>query len=189
MIIDAVISILPLVLAAAVNMVFVRSSLLSSLARPIDGGRCWRDGRPLLGANKTWRGALGMIVLAMIFQVLCGILYTTSPWLTSHDLAHISHANTVTNNLWIGALLGAAYMVGELPNSFAKRRLNIDPGASSDWRQFLADHFDSVIMVALAALLFVPLSAEQFVALVLTGGLIHVAVTYILYRTGIKQEI
>ena len=46
----------------------LRWNLLAALARPLDGGRCWR-GRRLLGDNKTWRGALCMtagVVLATV---------------------------------------------------------------------------------------------------------------------------
>ena len=90
---------------------------------PIDGGRSFR-GRRLFGDNKTWRGAvvtIGTTVLAAWgvaqLSACCWSLPMLVPFSAEHPL------------LW-GLLLGTGYIVGELPNSFAKRQLGIAPGAS-----------------------------------------------------------
>jgi CDP-2,3-bis-(O-geranylgeranyl)-sn-glycerol synthase len=70
-------------------------------AAAIDGGRQWRDGRPVLGPSKTWRGLLAAIVLTAL----------AAPWLGFPVQA--------------GAALGGLAMVGDALASFAKRRLGI----------------------------------------------------------------
>jgi len=75
-------------------------------ARPIDGGRTWRDGRPLLGSHKTWRG--------LAAAVLAGA--AMAPWL---GLA-----------VWRGALAGLLAIAGDAASSFVKRRLGRPSGAS-----------------------------------------------------------
>ena len=68
---------------------------------PVDGGLMWRDGRPLFGKSKTWRGLVSSI----------GLTSLVAPWL---DLA-ISTA----------ALFALSSMMGDLASSFCKRRLGL----------------------------------------------------------------
>ncbi|MEN9314334.1 MAG: hypothetical protein RIS35_727, partial [Pseudomonadota bacterium] len=77
------------------------------LSRPIDGGRCWRDGRRLLGASKTWRG-----------------------------LAASAIATAAVSEWWLGEprtglLVAALAMAGDLSSSFLKRRLGLRSGADA----------------------------------------------------------
>ena len=114
----------PIVAAGLVHLVVLKLDLLPGLRRlPIDGGRSFR-GRRLFGDNKTWRGAVVTIATTTLaawalaeLSGCCWQLPTLAPFAESHPLA------------W-GLLLGAGYIVGELPNSFAKRQLGIAPGAS-----------------------------------------------------------
>ncbi len=68
---------------------------------PVDGSRCFPDGRPLLGPSKTWRGIVAAIVLTPPAALLLGIPFSA------------------------GLLLGAGAMAGDVLSSFIKRRLNI----------------------------------------------------------------
>lgn len=73
---------------------------------PIDLG--WKlpaEGRPLLGASKTWRGLLG--------AVLCAGM--TAP--------------IMNMPIRIGLLIGLWAMLGDLLSSFMKRRAGLSPGA------------------------------------------------------------
>ena len=73
------------------------------LARPIDAGRYFLDGRPLLGRSKTWRGlVLGSMGPALLAPVLG---YTWQ----------------------LGLQFGLASMLGDLLSSFIKRRMDIPP--------------------------------------------------------------
>ena len=77
----------------------------SRMARPLDGGRRFRDGKPLLGAHKTWRGLFVSVVSGALFGWLLGF----GPLL--------------------GTLAGLAAMLGDCATSFAKRRLDRLSGA------------------------------------------------------------
>ncbi|CRI64161.1 CDP-diglyceride synthetase [Thiocapsa sp. KS1] len=97
-----------LALVVWANGVPVLARLLSGhrFGRPLDGGRIFRDGRPLLGASKTWRGLGAALLTTPILATLLGL-----PWL-----------------LGLIAALGA--MSGDLFASFIKRRLGRRPSES-----------------------------------------------------------
>ena len=74
------------------------------LARAIDGGLILRDGYPLLGSSKTWRGLIAAIILSTCASIIVGLPRQA------------------------GALAGAFAMAGDCLSSFAKRRLGLGPG-------------------------------------------------------------
>jgi CDP-2,3-bis-(O-geranylgeranyl)-sn-glycerol synthase len=76
-------------------------------AWPIDGGRKFIDGRPLLGASKTWRGAVSALVLCTLAAPVLGL---------SADA---------------GALMALGAMAGDAGSSFVKRRLAIPPSGQA----------------------------------------------------------
>ena len=63
-----------LILISAANMAPVICERVwgTRFAGPIDGGLVLRDGHPLLGPSKTWRGVVAAIVLASCAAVLIG---------------------------------------------------------------------------------------------------------------------
>ena len=98
--------------AALAHAPVLRFDLLAWLRRPIS--------ERLFGANKTWRGALvmtcGPVPLAIALDRLPAYRRRLPPAvLTAGPLA-------------TGLLLGLSSWLGELPNSFVKRRLGIPPG-------------------------------------------------------------
>ena len=99
---------LPVLGAVVLHAPVLTFDLLKPLKRPIDAGRGF------FGDNKTWRGALVMctgVVLAtlLVFDLLPDELQDEPP-------------------LLVGLLIGLGTVLGELPNSFLKRRLGIAPG-------------------------------------------------------------
>ena len=66
-----------LILISAANgaPVLLARLLGARFAHPIDGGIVLRDGHPLLGRSKTWRGLAAAILLAACVAVLIGL-----PW-------------------------------------------------------------------------------------------------------------
>jgi hypothetical protein len=93
--------------------------LLKPLKRPLDGGATV-GGRRVFGDNKTWRGALFMIS----GPALAALALTRWPAFRDALPGDVADAAPL---LW-GALVGLGVVVGELPNSFLKRRLGIAPG-------------------------------------------------------------
>ncbi len=105
---------LPVLGAPLLHAPVLALDLLPALKRPIDGGRNW------FGDNKTWRGALFMV--AGVVLAALALRAWPAYW---HDLPRgIRDAGPLA----FGALLGAGIVLGELPNSFLKRRLGVSPG-------------------------------------------------------------
>jgi CDP-diglyceride synthetase len=93
--------------------------LLKPLKRPLDGGASI-GGRRVFGDNKTWRGAIFMV----LGPALAALVLTR--WGAYRDALPDAVADAAPL-LW-GALVGLGVVVGELPNSFLKRRLDMAPG-------------------------------------------------------------
>lgn len=114
----------PLVFSGAVSGVVLRYDLLPGLKRPIDGGRSFR-GRRIFGASKTWRG----IAVAVAGCVTAAAIQTC--WLSGLAgplaVAELRGADVVP----FGIAMGLGAMLGELPNSFVKRRLDMAPGGTT----------------------------------------------------------
>jgi CDP-2,3-bis-(O-geranylgeranyl)-sn-glycerol synthase len=110
---------LPVLGAPLAHAPVLRFNLWPRLARPIDGGRTFR-GRRLLGENKTWRGAAVMFAGVMIATIALQRSRRYRVRLPSE----LQDASPVVT----GSLLAASVVVGELPNSFLKRQLDIAPG-------------------------------------------------------------
>jgi CDP-2,3-bis-(O-geranylgeranyl)-sn-glycerol synthase len=96
-----------LVLILLANGLPALLGLLLGRARPLDGGRTWSDGRPVLGQSKTWRGLFASLLATPLAGLALGI-----PWYLG---------------LWVA--LGA--MFGDLVASFIKRRLGLRSGESA----------------------------------------------------------
>jgi CDP-2,3-bis-(O-geranylgeranyl)-sn-glycerol synthase len=72
-------------------------------AWPLDGGRTFADGRPLLGASKTVRGVVLSLLACSLLAPVLGF-----SWL-------------------LGLTFAAASMAGDAASSFVKRRLDVPP--------------------------------------------------------------
>lgn len=89
-----------LLLAVANGAPVLAKNLLGNfLARPVDGGALFLDGRPLFGASKTLRGVALSLLATAIFAPFVGCARAT------------------------GVMIAAAAMAGDLFSSFIKRRL------------------------------------------------------------------
>src|SRR4051812_12724010 len=112
-------TLLPVIGAPLAHAPVLRFDLLRSLKRPMDGGRTV-GGRRILGDNKTWRGA---VVMAAGVEAAALALHRSAAYRRRLPPEVRDARPAVT-----GALLGVATVAGELPNSFAKRRLGVAPG-------------------------------------------------------------
>jgi CDP-2,3-bis-(O-geranylgeranyl)-sn-glycerol synthase len=109
----------PIVGSLALQAPVLRGDLLAPLARPIDGGATFR-GRRVLGDNKTWRGALVMFSGAVLAALV--LSHSARYWSGVPD--EIRRAGPLV----FGALVGLGTVLAELPNSFLKRQIGIEPG-------------------------------------------------------------
>ncbi len=161
----------PIIVAGILHMLVIRFDLLPWLKIPIN--------TQAFGANKTLRGFVVMPILGMLGL----LLFKNSP--SFQSLAPPSF-----NPYALGMMLGLAYVLFELPNSWIKRRLGIAPGEQSAKYQiafFVGDRIDSAIGCALVYWSF-GFDPNCFYLIPL-GVIIHPMVTVPLYLLGIKKKI
>lgn len=186
------ISMLPVILGASLNMAFCKAPIFNQLRQPIDGDRLFSDGQPFFGPNKTYKGFVGMIFITAFCQALWGKCLQQLPTLASLNLYYHYQANHLAYNLALGALLGLAYVLFELPNSFIKRRLQIPPGENARsvlfWPFFILDQIDSLIGIVLFSLFVTDLSWGQGLGIIGLGFFTHILVNQLLYRLHLRNN-
>ena len=180
------VTLMPLILAGIANMVFCKSTILSWCNHPIDGGKILADGHPLFGANKTWKGFLGMIVFTSFFQFIWfNLLAIPTLHFYPKDYTIWAHAG-------IGALLGLTYVTCELPNSFLKRRLAIAPGKEAQhswaWCFIWIDQIDSLLGCVAILALFTPMTLPLYLFYIILGGLTHLIINRCLYVFKLRKN-
>jgi hypothetical protein len=170
----------PVMFAAALHIVVIHYDMLAIWKIPIDFGRSFHGCR-IFGDNKTWRGALLMVAGSSLGMALQRCARARG--LELFDYGQV--------NVWLyGALLGLGFVLGELPNSFLKRRYGIPPGWQAEgakyWFFTFLDQVDSVVggMLALA-LAWVPPWGVVATALVMCS-LVHIAFNFVFVWLGLK---
>ncbi len=169
--------ILPLLLTSVIHhFIVIRYHLFSTLAYPVDFSQKLFK-QPLFGKTKTFRG---FIVLILVNGLLT--------WLFSYLFPDIKFN---INALYAGMVLGFGYALGEIPNSFLKRRFLIKESAKGKgilggFFSFF-DHFDSVLGATIALFFIYKVNIQLFISLILIGGLIHYLVDLVLYQIGYKR--
>ncbi|MCJ7787362.1 MAG: CDP-archaeol synthase, partial [Methyloceanibacter sp.] len=96
-----------LILVAVANgtPILVKRVLGDRLARPLDGGAIFNDGRPWFGPAKTIRGIVLSLLATPLAAVLIGL-----PWR-------------------LAVVIAGAAMAGDLLSSFVKRRMGLAPSS------------------------------------------------------------
>lgn len=128
---------LPLMFSNSLHMVLVKRGAMPFLEVPIHAD--W------FGANKTWRGLVIMSISTELFVQLFWRLWNYSIHLPLPPFG-------------LGFWLGVFYVVGELPNSWLKRKLGIAPGESSiknRWLFTALDKLDSSFSVAIGSIILI----------------------------------
>lgn len=192
----------PATVACVLHMVVVRRGIVAGLAVPLDGGRTFR-GRPVLGANKTWRGVVVVVAGTAILGALQGGLL--GAWADRLGLGLVDYRTAslgavapgplalASGYALVNAALGAAYVVGELPNSFLKRQLDVAPGArpAGRWRAlfFVLDQCDSASAAMAVCALAFALPWRDVAPATLTLAGLHAGVTTLLHAARLKRAI
>lgn len=165
----------------------------------IDGGRLWSDGRPVLGAGKTWRGfGAGCLMGAVTGAAQSTIRFTEVPF---PDMGY-AWSGGLWGPLLLGLALGAGAIVGDAVKSFFKRRTGREGGAP--WIPF--DQLDFVVgglvFVGLMSLALSPMAAGEGIWIVTEFGganwprlvvvfvatpLLHFVVNVIGYKLRLKK--
>ncbi len=125
---------------------------------PIDGGRLFRDGRPVFGSNKTVRG----FFVGLITGTLVGIVQGTT---------------------LLGFMLSLGTLVGDLVHSFVKRRLNMPPGSPFP----VVDQLDFVVGALLFSIpIHQPSLPAALIIFIITPS-IHLLTNLLAYFVGLKK--
>ena len=130
------------------------------LARAIDGGLILRDGYPLLGSSKTWRGLIAAIVLSTCASIIVGL-----PWQA-------------------GALAGAFAMAGDCLSSFVQRRLGLGPGDMCPG----LDQIPESLLPTVACSLYLPLGSFDVAAIVVLFYVGQVVLSRLSFGMGLRDR-
>lgn len=148
------------------------------LAFPVDFNLKWRDGEPILGSHKTWRG--------LIFGTLMAILVVT----IQKNLVEKEFFNSISlfpyreYSAWlVGFLIGFGVLFGDIAKSFFKRRFKIKPGDKFiPW-----DQIDSVLggLVFISFIWLPPWSLV--ITLVILSFVTHIIIRHLGYYLKIND--
>ena len=129
---------------------------------PMAWGRNFVDGRPILGSHKTVRGFLAGLAAGCCVGFMQFLIFQSNEFLQKTLLFQPS--------LQLGLTLSLGAMVGDLVESFFKRRLGLQPGASLP----VADQLDFVIGGLLLSLAVAPPSLLMVTIIILITPPIHI---------------
>ena len=187
------ITMMPVILAGISNMVVVKRNWFKKRAKPMDGGKALKDGKRIFGNNKTWLGFLTMIGCSIVTHVVWGLICRLFTDMQNMNQLYLCYENTLLYNIIVGAIMGVAYMIFELPNSFIKRRLDIRDGQTEKGLKgkifFVIDQLDSMFGVILVLAVASKISLLQYINYVLLGGLTHICVNLVLYKLKIRRNL
>lgn len=127
---------------------------------PVDAGRLWRDGRPLFGPSKTWRGLVSGTLSCLLFAAWIGLGWA------------------------FGAVFGLLALLGDLLSSFLKRRMGLPASARALW----LDQLPEALVPMLLAWLWLPLPLWQATATAVLFALSNMLISPLLYRLGIRKQ-
>ncbi len=133
--------------------------------------------KKLFGKNKTYRGFLFGILIAMFTIYLQNIFYIKYFVIRALSIIYYDR----TNYLLIGFLMGFGALFGDLAKSFFKRKKGIKEG--KQWFPF--DNLDYVIgTLIFVSIIFIP-SIEYLIAIIILSPLLH----YIISKLAIKLSL
>jgi CDP-2,3-bis-(O-geranylgeranyl)-sn-glycerol synthase len=130
------------------------------LAYPVDHGRCWRDGRPLLGDSKTWRGVVTSLLATGMAAIVLG------------------------HPVWVGLMAGAAAMAGDVLSSFSKRRFGLAP---SDMALGI-DQIPESLLPALVLAPYFRLSGGEVAVVVVLFFVLELVLSRVLFQLGLRKR-
>jgi CDP-2,3-bis-(O-geranylgeranyl)-sn-glycerol synthase len=132
-----------------------------------------------LGPNKTWRGFIAGVCLAVVTVFLQTALFEITFFKTI-SIIQYEYRDCIV----LGILFGGGALVGDALKSFIKRQMGKEPGS----RWFPWDQIDFIIGATLFSALLVnfPPLEVLVIALVLTVFL-HMAVNWIGYQLKLKN--
>jgi len=151
-----------LILVSVANSVPIILARLmgDTFAQPVDFGKCFVDGRPMLGQSKTWRGVIGAVACCALLALPLGY------------------------PVIVGASAGALAMLGDMLSSFAKRRMAL----ASSARAPALDQLPESAIPAIALKSVFGLDWLDVGLVVMAFVVLDVVFSVISYRLGIRKR-
>lgn len=119
--------------------------------QPMDFGKRFFDGKPLLGSHKTVRGFLAGLIVGTLVGLVQTLLF---------EQVLLKYGTQFSYSILLGFVLSLGALTGDIIESFVKRRLNRAPGSSLP----VADQIDFI----LGAFLFsIPVSPPSLPAVLI----------------------
>ena len=168
---------LPAYVANMMPVLFTRFRIAYALGIPIDRGYTWR-GRPLLGANKTWRGVLAAVVGGSVTLLL---QYSVLPLTTVAPLVFESALYAVMFGVYVGLLV----MVGDALGSIVKRQCDVPSGAPS----IPLDQLDYILVFIIGTIPFISWSVTGVLLLLGVTFFLNLGTNALSYVAGIKNTV
>jgi CDP-2,3-bis-(O-geranylgeranyl)-sn-glycerol synthase len=135
--------------------------------RPIDADRTFIDGKPILGSHKTVRGFFAGLIVGTLVGFVQNIVYPLYP-----------------SNPLLGFALSLGALIGDLFDSFIKRRLGFPPGASFP----ILDQLDFIVGALLFSLMVPPLPPLNLVLIIIViTPPIHLLTNVLAFLFGFKS--
>jgi CDP-2,3-bis-(O-geranylgeranyl)-sn-glycerol synthase len=136
--------------------------------RPIDADRTFIDGKPILGSHKTVRGFFAGLIVGTLVSFVQNTVY---PLYQSNPL--------------LGFALSLGALIGDLFDSFIKRRLGFTPGASFP----ILDQLDFVVGALLFSLMVPPLPHLNLILIIIViTPPIHLLTNVLAFLFGFKSK-
>lgn len=157
----------PLIFSNVLHMIVIKKDAFQWLKHPIS--------KKLFGTNKTWRG------FVFVSFINAFLLYSIN---FVFDLK-------LVDAFFVGFILGFAYMLFELPNSFMKRKLGIQSGAQANSNKILfslLDKMDSALGVNLIYFLLGHITYQNAILLFMCSSIIHILISQLLVKLNIKKS-
>jgi len=156
----AVLQLLLLLIIANGAPILARWAFRTRGGKPVDGGVNLRDGQPLFGTSKTWRGLIAAIIVTPAAALIIGL------------------------DLVTGLLIALMAMAGDLLSSFIKRRLRLKPSSQA----LGLDQISESLLPALVVAPRLQLSAGEILIIVLLFFLLELGLSQLLFRIGIRRR-
>jgi hypothetical protein len=154
------IKILLLLFAANGAPIILHKLLDKRFDGPVDFGLLWRDGSPLLGPSKTWRGIAGALLAGAAASFVLGL------------------------GIGTGLAVGALSMAGDLFSSFLKRRLGVPPSGMALGLDQIPEALFPLLWLQ-AELHLAPFNVIWLAAVFLV---LELAISRVLFRLNIRKQ-
>lgn len=174
---------LPITFSGLTLIVCMRKGWLAKLDVPLDGGLHFR-GAPLIGRSKSVRSLVIYLIVASVVTIVLHLVSLQT------DLVACVYK---TNPLVLGPLATTAYLLGEITNSFIKRRMGIAPsgqvvGSGAGRIQAIFDNVDGMLTSGLVFIFIYRVPTEVLVASFALAVVTHLSTDALMRRLRLKRK-